>query len=292
MRLSDIIISKQNARTVMDDDEEDLKDLSKSIKSSRLINRIILRAVEEEKFEVIAGQRRLKALRIAYGEEYELSDEDYIILNVSDDEAYMISLYENINRREFSPMDLNRAYLKLNHDGKTDKEIAHILGVTPYRLKRLANLSSDSNKMPEPVKDELSKPPSESKFNDKHWEKIREVEDEDIMKDVVDFIMEHETPAKDVPQILKSVEKNFKKDNPLPVNHDGSVDEDSPPAEPIKYSHKGELILEKHGDEEILKVIGKGEDEEVPINQYLNYLRDPEQFKCFVTFKLKIKPIE
>jgi len=58
---------------------------------------------------------------------------------------------------------------------------------------------------------------------------------------------------------------------------------------PMEYVHKGELILEKIEDKEILKVIGKGEDAEVPIETYLEYLRNPEKFKCFVTFKLKIK---
>jgi hypothetical protein len=187
-------------------------------------------------------------------------------------------------------MDLNRAYLHLNAQGKSDKEIATLLGVVPHRLKRLANLCADTHRMPEVVKEELSKPPSESKFNDRHWDKIREVEDTDVVKDVVDYIVEHETSAKDVPTVLKSIEKNYKKDE---ASSEGSSSpSDAPQDGIIEYAHKGELVLEQRDGKGVLRVIGKNEDGEVPIKQYLNYLKYPGKFKCNVTFKLKITPID
>lgn len=294
MKLNEITISKFNARTVTDDNEDDLNGLSTSIKNNKLIERLILREKSKGKFEVIAGQRRLKALRLAYGDEYELESNDYVIMNVDDDQAYMISLQENIWRREFSPLDLNRAYLYLNKKGHKDKEISSILGVTPHRLKRLANLSTDINKMPDKVKEELSKPVSESKINDRHWNRIREEEDPDVMKDVVDFIIEHEVSPKDIPPVLKSIKKGYEDKSSSSESDTSDTQENtdvSTSDSPIEYNHKGELVLELHDGKESIKVIGKGEDEEVPIEQYLNYLRHPEQFKCYVTFKLKIKPI-
>lgn len=300
MKLQDLIISKQNARTVMEEEQEEIQNLSDSIKSTRLIDRIILRLSDPGKFEIIAGQRRVQALKIAYGEDYELPEDCYVVLNVNDDEAYMISLQENIHRKEFSPMDLNRAYLHLNSKGMSDKEISKYLGVTPHRLKRLANLSMDMNKIPDVARAELSKPTDESKFNDLHWQKIKEkTDDPDVIKDTVDFILEHETPARDIPTVLKSIEKNYEKMNSSSGDSSGvsanTLDSDTPATDslnPIEYNHKGELILEKIGDKEILKVLGKDEDQEVPIDHYLEYLRHPEKFKCYVTFKLKIKPIE
>lgn len=301
MKLKDLVISKQNARTILDEDPEDIQNLSDSIKTTRLIDRIILRNLNGV-YEVIAGQRRLSAMKIAFGEEYDLPENDYAVLDVGDEEAYMISLMENIHRKEFSPMDLNRAYLHLNRQGLKDKEIAKILGVTPHRLKRLATLSVDSNKIPDEARAELSKPADEAKFNDLHWAHIsKKTDDPDVIKDTVDFILEHETPAKDVPTILKSIEKNHKHDNidPDAPGSSGSKNIDDEPTNttptadsPIEYSHKGELVLEKHGEVETLKVLGKDEDQEVPIEHYLEYLRHPEKFKCYVSFKLKIKPVE
>lgn len=296
MKVSEINVSKFNARAITDDNEDDLNGLSTSIKNNKLIERLILRENPKGKFEVIAGQRRLKALKLAYGEDYEIDEKDYVIMDLDDDQAYMLSLQENIWRKEFSPLDLNRAYLHLNKKGYKDKKIATLLGVTPHRLKRLANLSADANKMPEKAKEELSKPVSDSKINDMHWDKIRNVEDPDILKDVVDFIVEHEVPPKDISPVLKSIEKGYKDNSSVSeeseVQETSDVSNITAPEGPIEYSHKGELILEKHDDKETVKVIGKNEDEEVPIDQYLNYLRHPEQFKCYVTFKLKIKPID
>lgn len=301
MKLNELIISDCNARTMSGERSEDVSSLSISIKKHKLISKLILRKGEKG-YEVIAGQRRLKALKNSFGSDYELPEDEYVILDVNDEEAYFISLDENINRVNLSPFDLNRAYLKLNHMGKSDKEVATILQVTPHRLKRLATLSSDIGRMPDNVKEELSKPVGESKFNDSHWAKISDKTDNtDIIKDTVDFIMEHESPPRDVPTILKSVEKAYNDENIDPDasgSSSGKVVDDGPvnvvPTDdsPIEYTHKGELVLEKHGDVETLKVLGKGEDIDVPVDHYLEYLRHPEQFKCYVTFKLKVKPID
>lgn len=302
MKISDLIISTCNARTVVDGETDDITSLSDSIKKHKLISKLILRKNSEGVFEVIAGQRRLKALKRSFGEDHELPEDEYVIIEANDEEAYLLSLDENINRVNLSPFDLNRAYLKLNHMGKSDKEVATILQVTPHRLKRLATLSSDIGRMPDNVKEELSKPVGESKFNDSHWAKISDKTDNpDIIKDTVDFILEHESPPRDVPTILKSVEKAYNDENIDPDasgSSSGKVVDDGPvnvvPTDdsPIEYTHKGELVLEKHGDVETLKVLGKGEDIDVPVDHYLEYLRHPEQFKCYVTFKLKVKPID
>jgi ParB/RepB/Spo0J family partition protein len=300
MKISELVISSCNCRTVVEDDAEDVTSLSNSIKKHKLISKLILRKNADGVFEVIAGQRRLKALKLTFGDDYELPGDEYIAIDVDDEEAYLISLDENINRVNLSPLELNRAYLKLNKIGKKDKEIAEILHVTPYRLKRLATLSADMRRIPENAQEELSKPAGESKFNDLHWSHITEnTDDPDIIKDTVDFILEHETPPKDVPSILKSVEKSYKDSNidPNATGNSASqaaLDDDRTDLTdiPIEYAHKGELVLENHGGVESLKVIGKEEDQEVPIEHYMEYLRHPEKFKCYVTFKLKVKPIE
>lgn len=301
MKLKDLIVSKCNARTVVEDDDG-IDPLSGSIKKHHLISRIVLREKDGE-FEIISGQRRRRALEKLHGGDYELPDDEYVVIDADDEEGYLISLAENVYRRNLSPMDLNRAYLKLNGQGRKDKEIAEILGVTPHRLKRLASLSENMGRIPDAAKEELSKPAGESKFNDLHWSHISDkTDDPEIIKDTVDFILEHETPARDVPTVLKSIQKNYEKDNIDPDATGSSLgktsDDDTPvnteptADSPIEYVHKGELVLEKQGDVESLKVLGKDEDQEVPIEHYLEYLRHPEKFKCYVSFKLKIKPIE
>ena len=211
---------------------------------------------------------------------------------MDDDKAVLWSIEENTQRLAFSPLTLNRAGLVLNKMGMKDKEIAKKLNVSPHRLKRLLGLSEDFNKMPDVVKEELGKLPEEAKFNDQHWDQIsKKTEDADVIKDVVDYIIDKEVPAREVPSIIKMVEKN-KKVQEGPVHSETPQDTpEEAPEDPLEYSHKGELVLIEKDGNETVRVIGKGEDSEVPVEQYLNYLRHPEQFKCYITFKLKIKPI-
>jgi ParB/RepB/Spo0J family partition protein len=287
--IKDIKISNCNARTFFIEKDKTFEELVNSIKEKGLLNRLLLRK-KENYYEIISGYRRLKALETLYGPDYEIKPEEYVILNVDDETAYIISLMENTKRLNLSPLDLNKAYLRLNKMGYKDKDIAYILGVTLNRLKRLSYLSSDLNKIPDKAKEELSKPIEESKFNDLHWDKIRDEIKEDndynenMIKDVVDYIIEKEIPPKEVPQIIKTKKKEFLDAEIPEVKNENSLLQEE---NPIKYLHKGELVL----DNGVLKIITKKEEEIVPVEHYLEYLKHPSKFKCFVSFKLEIKPI-
>jgi ParB/RepB/Spo0J family partition protein len=297
MKLKDLVVSPVNVRETPNREDETIKALAESIDQNSMISRIVLRAGEDDKYEIVAGCRRYHALLMAHGEEYEITDKDYVIFqDMGDDDALLLSISENQQRQSLSPYELNRAALKLNHAGKKDKEIAYILNITPHRLKRITRLSQDFQRMPDEVRNELKKPAAESVFTDAHWDKLKDVEDPDVIKDVVDYIMEKECPPRDIPTILKSVERNYEAMNG--TTEDGNSEEASQSApadenvDPFEFTHKGLLRLEENGDEKSLKVIGrKGEEEEIPIQYYLDYLRYPEKFKCTVTFKLKVKPI-
>jgi len=299
MLLKDLVVSPCNVRDRKVDDEG-IKALKDSIKQYSLISKILLRAGKGGKFEIIAGQRRYLALLDLLGEDHELPVEDYILLeDIDDEKAYILSITENQQRLDLSPFELNAAILKLNEFGYKDKEIAKVLNITPHRLKRLSTLAQDERKMPEAAKVELHKPVEESSLDDAHWQKIRDIESEDVIKDVVDYIIDKESPPREVPSIIKAIEKQYNQENP-PLG-----DENTKPAKtsveqndiegPIEYKHKGEIKLELHGDEKILKVIGKGTDneaEDVPLEHYMEYLLHPEKFRCFITFKMQVKPVD
>lgn len=296
MQLKDIVVSKQNVRKT-EDESEDFENLKKSIKKGSLIHRIVLRPSSKDGiFEVVAGGRRFRALCAINPETYELKESEYALFpDMTDEEALIWSIDENTQRLAFSPMELNRAGLALNNKGMSDKEIAQKLNVTPHRLKRLLNLSADLNKMPDAVKEELCKLPEDAKITDQHWDYIsKKTDDEEVIKDVVDYIIDKEVPAREVPSIVKMIEKNHKEsEGPIVSENKPSGSQDPEESnDPLEYSHKGELIMVEKDGKSTLRVIGKGEDSEIPIDQYMEYLRYPEKFKCYVTFKLKIKPID
>jgi len=295
IQLKDIVISKQNIRKT-EDVAEDFENLKESIKKDSMIHKIVLRPAKgKETYEVVAGGRRFRALCAIHPGTYDLKDTEYVIYpDMSDDKALLWSIEENTQRLAFSPLELNRAGLALNEKGLKDKEISQKLNVSPHRLKRILNLSADFNKMPDVVKEQLGKLPDEAVFTDKHWEHVsKNLDDKDVIKEVAEYVIDKESPAKEVPSIIKMVENNRKasgKDQATPKESSVKGQDDS--EGPLEYSHKGELVLEEKGSKMVFKVLGKGEDEEVPVDQYLEYLRHPDKFKCYISFKIKVKPVE
>jgi len=296
MKLKDLSISVCNIRQ-QQEENGGIDTLAESIKSESLISKLILRpAKEKDKYEVVAGGRRLKALLKAYGPDHDLVEAEYVVREgLSDDEAYMLSLEENQQRMGLSPMELCRASLRLNQMGIKDKDVATRLNITPHRLKRIQVLAAETRKMPDAAKDELSKPCEEGKFNDAHWDKLHE-ESPEVIKDAVDYIIEHEAPPRDVPGIVTGIKKRYETptDDGTGKRQPAASGDDTPSGEggPIVYEHKGILsLIEKKGKMSFM-VQGKGEDEEIPIDHYLEYLRHPDKFKCRVSLRLKFTPVD
>jgi ParB family chromosome partitioning protein len=87
-------------------------------------------------FEVVAGERRLKAAQLAG-----LTDIPAIIRDFNDHEALAISLIENIQREELSPADEARALLRLTEEfALTHEQIAHAIGRSRAAVSNLLRL--------------------------------------------------------------------------------------------------------------------------------------------------------
>jgi ParB family chromosome partitioning protein len=81
-------------------DEESLNSLAASIKSQGLMQPILVRAIAEEKWEIIAGERRWRAAKIAG-----LFEVPVLIKTVADEAALAMALIENIQREDLNPIE-------------------------------------------------------------------------------------------------------------------------------------------------------------------------------------------
>jgi ParB/RepB/Spo0J family partition protein len=314
MKIKEIGFTKSNSRTLSVDRESlHIDSLADSIEKNGLISPIVLIEQEDEvsKYKIIAGQRRFLALSQIRGENGYLTESEYVIResgNPTESEAKKevdvleVSIVENQFRESLSPMDLNRAALKLNQKGDyKDKEIAKILNITPYRLKRIFNLGMDQNKMSPEIIEELKKGGDDAIFTDAHWDKMRDIDDPQTQKDVFDHIMEKQLPPRELPSLIKSVQKandeaygEYDDEGGKGTNSSPHQDDDlNDSTGPIKYKHKGVLTMETMDNgEKVFRVEGRGEDGDVPIDHYLEYLSHPEKFKCKVDLKLTFIPLE
>jgi ParB family chromosome partitioning protein len=115
-----------------------LEELVASIKATGLIQPLIVRPVPgfPHQFEVVAGERRLKAAQLAG-----LTDVPAIIREFNDQEALAISLIENIQREELSPADEARTLQRLIEEfALTHEQVAHAIGRSRAAVSNLLRL--------------------------------------------------------------------------------------------------------------------------------------------------------
>lgn len=120
--LSAIAPNPRQPRGVFDEDE--LEGLATSIRDLGLLQPLVVRRVSEDRFELIAGERRLRASRIAG-----LTTVPAIIRDTDDTDLLKEALVENIHRVQLNPLEEAAAYQQLLEDfGVTQEELARSLG--------------------------------------------------------------------------------------------------------------------------------------------------------------------
>ena len=109
------------ARTVWD--QQELADLAESIKANGVIQPIIVRPAAAG-FELIAGERRLRAARLA-----SLTTIPALVRQATDQQLLELALIENIHRTDLNPIERAKAYQNyLNTFSLTQAEAAERLG--------------------------------------------------------------------------------------------------------------------------------------------------------------------
>lgn len=121
---------------------EALEELASSIRSQGVIQPIVVRQVDNHRFEIIAGERRWRAAQLA-----QLDDIPCLVKNVPDEAAVAIALIENIQREDLNAMEEAMALNRLmNEFSLTHSQVAEAVGksrTTVTNLLRLNNLNDD-----------------------------------------------------------------------------------------------------------------------------------------------------
>jgi len=123
-------------------EEESLKELADSIKIHGVIQPITVRKIDNNKFQLIAGERRLRASKIAGNKEIPA-----YVRNASDQESIEIALIENIQREDLNPLEIAINYKRLQDECELNQDkLAERLGKsrsTVTNFLRLLKLPPD-----------------------------------------------------------------------------------------------------------------------------------------------------
>ena len=107
--------SRFQART--DISEESLEELTASIKSQGVIQPLIVRKTSAGNFELVAGERRLRASKMAG-----LTEVPIVVKDLSDEEIIKMGLIENLQREDLNPLDEAKGIQRLQQEFNVTQE--------------------------------------------------------------------------------------------------------------------------------------------------------------------------
>ena len=113
--IDNISPSRFQART--DISEESLEELTASIKSQGVIQPLIVRKTSAGNFELVAGERRLRASKMAG-----LSEVPIVVKDLSDEEIIKMGLIENLQREDLNPLDEAKGIQRLQQEFNVTQE--------------------------------------------------------------------------------------------------------------------------------------------------------------------------
>jgi ParB family transcriptional regulator, chromosome partitioning protein len=135
--------------------EESLNELSASVKEHGILQPILVRPLEGNRFQLIAGERRWRASKLAG-----LETIPALIEDIDDDTALEIAIIENLQREDISPLDEAALYDRMVHEhGYSIRKLADKLGKDKGYLEnrlRLADAPDEVRALVSVRKDTLS----------------------------------------------------------------------------------------------------------------------------------------
>jgi ParB family chromosome partitioning protein len=126
-------------RTNMDRDS--LEELAASIKSQGIIQPILVRPISDDRYEIIAGERRWRAAQIA-----QLAEVPVLVRDIPDEATLAVALIENIQREDLNPVEEAVGLKRLMDEFElTHEEMAKSVGRSRTAVTNLIRLLSLSH---------------------------------------------------------------------------------------------------------------------------------------------------
>lgn len=120
LSISEIVRNPNQPRKIFDEDK--LAELADSIKQNGVLQPILVRR-KGQKYEIVAGERRYQASKLAG-----LKEIPAVVREIDDDKVFQLALIENLQRSDLSPIEEAKGYKQLlTSRSLTQEELAKIL---------------------------------------------------------------------------------------------------------------------------------------------------------------------
>ncbi len=126
-------------------DEEQLQALATSIKNKGILQPILVQKLSENSYQLIAGERRLRAAKLAG-----LSELPAILTNMDKQNQLEVAILENVQRENLNPIEEAESYRRLIDEfQRTQEELSEIIGKSRSHISNIMRLLT----LPEDVKE-------------------------------------------------------------------------------------------------------------------------------------------
>ena len=178
-------------------DEDKLQELADSIKQFGLLQPILVQD-RKEYYEIIAGERRWRAARLAG-----LKEVPVIIKNYSDQEIVEIALIENIQREDLNPIEEAQAYKRLLEEFNLKQdEVAERVSKSRAAVTNSIRLLKLGDRVQQMVIDDM--------ISTGHARALLAVEDEEEQYNLAQKIFDEKLSVRDIEKMVKNLHKPVK----------------------------------------------------------------------------------
>ena len=205
LNILDIEPNKEQARKQFD--EAALSELADSIAQHGVLQPLLVRPIFGGGYQLIAGERRWRASRIAG-----LTQVPVIIKELSDNEAAVISLIENLQREDLNPVEEALGFASLIKDfDLTQEEAAKRVGKSRPVVANALRLL----KLPEKVLDYVR----ENKLSAGHARAIATIDDEKTALLAAEAVIEKGLSVRETERMVKALTAEKKAKKPSKTRH-------------------------------------------------------------------------
>lgn len=172
-------------------DEERLNELAESIKNYGVIEPLVVRKVGPVHYEIIAGERRLRASRIAG-----LTEVPVIVKEYNDDERKIITLLENVQREDLNSVEKAFGYKALIDEyNMTQDEVAEKVGKSRSAIANTLRILSLDPKLLDMIKDGV--------LTEGHARALLSIEDDAIRDKIVKEVVEKKLSVRKIEDMVR-----------------------------------------------------------------------------------------
>ncbi len=265
-KISVNIISPNPYQPRIEFDQKTLDELKKSILENGLIQPITVRRTQKDKYELISGERRLRACK-----EIGIKEIPAYIIHVETKEAMLaLSLIENIQREKLNAIEIANAYKRLMDEcNLSQEEIADKVGKDRTTVTNTIRLL----KLPQKIQQSLIK----NEITSGHARSLINLPNEIVQLEILEKIIKNNLSVRNVEDIVRkylNAKNNLKKKLTAPTNNINSLSQRDLEGKlqgilgtkvicKQKKNGAGELIIEYYSlDElerlfELFEIIGK-----------------------------------